>query len=291
MTIAEYADKFDSLAKHFRYFCDNVDENYKCGRFEQGLIYEIKESVEPLEIRQFQDLVEKCKKVERMKQGRLYRGVVGGLSRPQGHQYHNNRGKQQQPYTRPQRNGRDQPRGHFKGGQKLQNSGTIQCYHCNKERHVSTQCLERARLCYLCQQLGHFAKDYRAPRRDHIPSTNKKNDIPRPTAKGRVYHIGGEEASNASGLVQSECEIANKQFVVLFDSGATHSFISVNCVNSIKLHVIVLPFDLVVTIPSTEPVILNDACLQCPLNILGMKLKVDLICIPLKHLGAILGMD
>ena len=53
MTIAEYADKFDSLAKHFRYFRDNVDENYKCERFEQGLRYEIKEFVEPLEIRQF----------------------------------------------------------------------------------------------------------------------------------------------------------------------------------------------------------------------------------------------
>lgn len=35
MTIAEYVDKFDSLDKHFRYFRDNVDENYKCERFEQ----------------------------------------------------------------------------------------------------------------------------------------------------------------------------------------------------------------------------------------------------------------
>ncbi|KAI5418994.1 hypothetical protein KIW84_043274 [Lathyrus oleraceus] len=190
-----------------------MDENYKCERFEQGLRYEIKESVEPLEIHQFQALVEKCKKVEQMKQGRLHRGVAGGPSRPQGHQYDNNRGKQQQPYTRPQRNSRDQPRGHFKGGQKLQNSGTIRCYHCNKEGHVSTQCPEKARLCYLCQQPGHFAKDCRAPRRDHIPSTNNNNDIPRPTAKGRVYHIGGEEASNALGLVQGECEITKNDLL------------------------------------------------------------------------------
>ena len=33
------------------------------------------------------------------------------------------------------------------------------------------------------------------------------------------------------------------------------------------------------------------ACLQCPLAILGMKFKANLICIPLKHLGVILGID
>jgi hypothetical protein len=82
MTISEYADIFESLAKHFRYFRDHVDEDYKCERFENGLRYEIKESVEPLEIRQFQALVEKCKKVERMKRGRVNREATGGPSRP-----------------------------------------------------------------------------------------------------------------------------------------------------------------------------------------------------------------
>lgn len=82
ITIFEHADKFESLAKHFHYFRDHVDEDYKCERFENGLRYEIKESVEPLEIRQFQALVEKCKKVERMKRGRVNRGATGGPSRP-----------------------------------------------------------------------------------------------------------------------------------------------------------------------------------------------------------------
>jgi len=83
MTIAEYADKFESLEKHFRYFRDQVDEDYQCERFKHGLRYEIKETVAPLEIRQFQALVEKFKKVELLKRGRLNRGVVGGLERSQ----------------------------------------------------------------------------------------------------------------------------------------------------------------------------------------------------------------
>lgn len=83
LTIAEYAAKFESLAKHFRYFLNQIDEEYMCERFESGLTYEIKELVGPLEIRQYQVLVEKCKKVEQMKQSRLNRGVVGGPIRPQ----------------------------------------------------------------------------------------------------------------------------------------------------------------------------------------------------------------
>ncbi|KAI5439554.1 hypothetical protein KIW84_025085 [Lathyrus oleraceus] len=122
MTISEYADKFDSLAKYFRYFRDHVDENYKSERFEQGLRYEIKEYVEPLEIHQFQVLVEKCKKVERMKQGRPNRWVAGGPSRHQ----------------RP----------------------------------------------------GHFARDCRAPRRDHVPPTNNNHDVIRPTVRDVPITLG-----------------------------------------------------------------------------------------------------
>ncbi|KAI5394741.1 hypothetical protein KIW84_061382 [Lathyrus oleraceus] len=175
-------DAIRAQPKHFRYFRENVDENYKCERFEQGLRYEIKEVVEPLEICQFQALVEKCKKVERMKQGRLHRGVARGpdINTTVIEESNNN-------HT-------PDPKGMV--GTNLED--------------ISME----VRSCKI-QQPGHFAKDCRAPRRDHIPSTNNNNDIPRPTAKVRVYHIGGEEASNASGLVQGECEIANKRFIVI----------------------------------------------------------------------------
>jgi hypothetical protein len=68
-----------------------------------------------------------------------------------------------------------------------------------------------------------------------VPPTNNNNDVSRPTAKGRVYHNGGEETSNASGLIQGECEILDKLFPVLYDSSATHSFISIECVDSLQL--------------------------------------------------------
>lgn len=44
-TIAEYAAKFKSLANHFHYFQNQINEEYMCKRFESGLKYEIKELV------------------------------------------------------------------------------------------------------------------------------------------------------------------------------------------------------------------------------------------------------
>ncbi|XP_073223383.1 uncharacterized protein [Cicer arietinum] len=300
LTIAEYAAKFESLAKHFRYFLNQIDEEYMCERFESGLRYEIKELVGPLEIRQYQVLVEKCKKVEQMKQSRLNRGVVGGPIRPQGHNDQHNRGKQHQqykPYARPLGNARDQPRPQNGEGQgpkvPCQNQAYhVKCFRCNREGHKISECPIRPRVCYICQKPDHFANECPERKDDRAVNRNNINEnVVRPTAKGRVYHINGEETPSSSELIQGECLIAGKSLNVIYDSGATHSFISLDWVDSLQLTVTSLPFDLVVTLPSTESMKCNTACLQCPLIVFDMRFNVDLICIPLKHVGVILGMD
>ncbi|XP_057453581.1 uncharacterized protein LOC130745385 [Lotus japonicus] len=85
MTIPEYAAKLESLAKHFRFFRDQVDEPYMCKRFVWGLRDDIEDSVRPLGIVRFQALVEKATEVELMKNKRLNRDVVGGPMRSGSH--------------------------------------------------------------------------------------------------------------------------------------------------------------------------------------------------------------
>lgn len=63
------------------------------------------------------------------------------------------------------------------------------------------------------------------------------------------------------------------------------------CLNFLQLHVTQSPFKLVVTILSIETMTLSEASLLCPLTILNMDFKVDIICIPLTHLQVILEMD
>lgn len=82
MSVGEYTAKFESLVKYFRLFQSQPDEGWKCMKFENGLRYEIKKAVVPLEIRQFQVLMEKCRKIEALKKGRQNKSGAEGPSRP-----------------------------------------------------------------------------------------------------------------------------------------------------------------------------------------------------------------
>ncbi|KAK2436442.1 hypothetical protein QL285_021436 [Trifolium repens] len=106
MNVEAYAKKFESLSRFFRFFRDGVDETYMCRRFQDGLRYELQDSVIPLGIRNFQVLVDKCQEIEDMKNKRVNRNVnstAGGPSRPSNQAQ--NRGRRgNKPYNRPQNN-------------------------------------------------------------------------------------------------------------------------------------------------------------------------------------------
>lgn len=155
----------------------------------------------------------------------------------QGNNYSPNKGRQQGPYPRPQGNGRDQPRANNKGSQSVQNKNQNQnqpilCFRCHNKGHKALVCPIKMRRCHLCQKPNHLANNC-PERKNRNPRNNNNNQVGRPTAQGRVYHIGGEGEKDHSELIKGECEIYGKLFPVLFNSGATHSFISWECVNSL----------------------------------------------------------
>jgi hypothetical protein len=78
---------------------------------------------------------------------------------------------------------------------------------------------------------------------------------------------------------------------VLFDSGATHSFISMDRVKQLNLPTTSLPFDLIVSTPTAEPICARSVCQNCPIVIQDKKFLVNLICLLLTQLDVILGMD
>ncbi|XP_027903660.1 uncharacterized protein LOC114163554 [Vigna unguiculata] len=62
----------------------------------------------------------------------------------------------------------------------------------------------------------------------------------------------GAEAASSSNLVMGRCMIAGESLCVLYDSGATHSFVSIACVERLGLPVRELQCELVVSTPASD---------------------------------------
>jgi len=78
---------------------------------------------------------------------------------------------------------------------------------------------------------------------------------------------------------------------VLYNSGATHSFVSKSRVQELGLSVKELQYDLTAFTPASGLVKTSTLYARCSIVIEGRRFKVNLVCLPLKDLDVILGMD
>ncbi|XP_027351148.1 uncharacterized protein LOC113862252 [Abrus precatorius] len=98
------------------------------------------------------------------------------------------------------------------------------------------------------------------------------------------------EVAKSDDLIRGKCILKDKLVDVLFDSGATHSFVSLDYVSCLEIFVSSLPYTIVVSTPINQPVVTLHACLGCSVIIHGRNFLVDLICLPLSQLDVVLGM-
>jgi len=103
--------------------------------------------------------------------------------------------------------------------------------------------------------------------------------------------MNGTKAVQSEDLIQGKCIINGHLVNVLYDSGATHSFISHECVKHLKLPISLLPYDLTVSTPTNVLVTTSLACANCHICIGKRNFSINLICLPLSHLDIVLGMD
>jgi len=95
----------------------------------------------------------------------------------------------------------------------------------------------------------------------------------------------------SSNFVFCCCMIAGKSLCVLYDSGATHSFMLESYMQELDLLVCELYFDLVVSTLTSSLVRTLSVCARCLVEVEGRMFKVNLICLPLQGINVILGMD
>jgi len=87
------------------------------------------------------------------------------------------------------------------------------------------------------------------------------------------------------------CFINSTPLIAIIDIGATHSFLSTSCVERLNLVVTPLSQGMVIDTPASGWVTTYLACAKCPINIGNVDFELDLVCLPLKHMDVIFGMD
>ncbi|XP_027927721.1 uncharacterized protein LOC114184602 [Vigna unguiculata] len=156
------------------------------------------------------------------------------------------------------------------------------CYQCCGP-HLKRNCPQLtggmggsgdSRKCFICDKSGHFA--------NNCPE-NKSLGVKKPA-------VSPAERARAAGRVFAMTTTEATQ-LVLFDSGATHSFISNACVGRLSLEKRDLGCQLFVSTPSSGQVATNSICVGCSLAVAGRRFKVNLVCFPFEGLDVILGMN
>ncbi|XP_052113794.1 uncharacterized protein LOC127744941 [Arachis duranensis] len=109
--------------------------------------------------------------------------------------------------------------------------------------------------------------------------------------EGRVFAIISDDAMQSDALIQGQCYVKNRFLTVLYDSGASHSFISLTVARELGLDFSELNFDLIVHTPASQNALTSLVCLQVRFTIRNRTLIHDLICLPLCGLEVILGID
>ncbi|XP_016195441.1 uncharacterized protein LOC107636449 [Arachis ipaensis] len=245
-------------------------------------------AVAPMEIRVFSDLVNKARVVEE------YAKTVAASKDTHGGSSSQGRGKYFYPRGQSFKRGGYAPQGQRgfrknthdqiqcgKGrGNQSKSSSDLACDRCG-HFHPYDSCKIGIGGCFNCGLPGHFKNDC---------TRGKNQSTGQGQHQGRVFAVNAKDASKADPLMRGICLIGDKSLVALYETGASHSFISFAKVEEFGLKVSELLFDLHVhTLHQT--VMTRSGCRQVGFKLEGRDFVHDLICLPMIGLEMILGFD
>ena len=106
-----------------------------------------------------------------------------------------------------------------------------------------------------------------------------------------MFALTPQDARASNAVVQGTIPISFTDALVLFDAGATHSFVSTCFAGKLGMAPSVLSEPLAMSTPMSEGVVVNVVYPSCLVVIRGRELCVDLIVLDVLSFDVILGMD
>nr|CAH66013.1 OSIGBa0093M15.3 [Oryza sativa] len=294
-SVTEYLHDFNRLA---RYASEDVrTDEERQEKFLEGLNDELSYALMSTDFRDFQQLVDKAirqeDKYNRMEQKKRraaqFKAQQGSNQRPRlviGPQAPSYPQGGSSSVVRPQRQFYNNNTGNR--GNDNRNMVAHPAVTSAQNQPVRKELGSKPVICFNCGDPGHYADKCPKPRRvKNAPAPNNSNA---PAPKARVNHVAAAEAQNAPDVVLGTFPVNSIPATVLFDSGATHSFLSKSFASNHGMEVVSLGRPLLVNTPGNQ-VFSTQYCPSATIEIEEVLFPSSLILLESKDLDVILGID
>ncbi|KAL8121324.1 hypothetical protein AgCh_018164 [Apium graveolens] len=177
------------------------------------------------------------------------------------------------------------------------------CYKCNMKGHHAHECRNQMQevTCFRCGKTGHYANNCK----EQVQSVNvsrivgpSSQGVPRIEGapvknqpKSRTFNMTMQDAVQSSDVVAGTLPVNSVDAKVLFDSGATRSFISQDFVDKLHCEFKLLEQALMIELANKNQVSVDRVCPKCNIEVGGHQFYANLIPFKLGEFDVILGMD
>ncbi|XP_071718933.1 uncharacterized protein [Rutidosis leptorrhynchoides] len=173
-----------------------------------------------------------------------------------------------------------QQRGNGSGGV----NANAPCGTCGKN-HPGRVCYRSAGSCFACGEVGHLAKDCKNPRPGFVPR------VPPPAPGGHVFAMTAAQAADATGTITGHVFVHHCALFVLFDSGSTHSIVSVKSSKYLKVSPTWLSTPFTISTPMGSVETIDRVYQNCRLEFNDCMFPANLFPMTMHDFDIILGMD
>ncbi|XP_074342281.1 uncharacterized protein LOC141679774 [Apium graveolens] len=158
--------------------------------------------------------------------------------------------------------------------------------------HPGRACYRQTGACFLCSSMSHREKDCTVSRNPGGGGAGGGSDSgsqQNPTA--RVFVLTTNQAAANSGTVLGTLLVAIRDAYVLFDTGSTHSVVSLSFVHHLGIAPSLLYPHMSIATPIGNYVIISDIYPECTIVVGDRNYKVNLLPMEMHDFDIILGMD
>ncbi|XP_071695126.1 uncharacterized protein [Rutidosis leptorrhynchoides] len=139
--------------------------------------------------------------------------------------------------------------------------------------------------CFACGEVGHLAKDCKNPRPGFVPR------VPPPAPGGRVFAMIVAQAADATGTITGHVFVHHRALFILFDSGSTHSIVSVKSSKYLKVSPTWLSTPFTISTPMGSVETIDRVYQNCHLEFNDCMFPANLFRMTMHDFDIILGMD